>query len=151
MAIRAVVFDLGGVLLEIDWERYQEDQQSEFMSEDLRPYEQLNARMLQLLKRLRPTYTIATLCNGGSRQAMMRKFRLHELVDLMIFDNEEGISKPDERIYLLMLERLGLRPEEVVFIDDKHANIEAARRLGLASIHFKTARQAIKELDACLV
>lgn len=29
MAIHAIIFDLGGVLIEIDWERYQEDQQSE--------------------------------------------------------------------------------------------------------------------------
>lgn len=150
MAIRAIIFDLGGVLLEIDWQRYQEDQQSEWMSEDLRPYEQLNARMLQLLKRLRPTYTLATICNGGSRQAMMRKFRLHELVDLMVFDEEEGISKPDERLYLLTLERLGIRSEESVFVDDKDENVEAARRLGIAGIHFKNARQAIQELDALL-
>lgn len=150
MAIRAIIFDLGGVLLEIDWQRYQEDQQSEWMSEDLRPYEQLNARMLQLLKRLRPTYTLATICNGGSRQAMMRKFRLHELVDLMVFDEEEGISKPDERLYLLTLERLGIRLEESVFVDDKDENVEAARRLGIAGIHFKNARQAIQELDALL-
>ena len=95
MAIRAVIFDLGGVLLEIDWERYREDQQSEFISEDLRPYEQLNPRMLSLLKRLRPTYKLATICNGGSRVAMERKFRLSKLVDLMVFDNEEGISKPE--------------------------------------------------------
>jgi putative hydrolase of the HAD superfamily len=150
MAIRAIIFDLGGVLLEIDWQRYQEDQQSEWMSEDLRPYEGLNARMLQLLKRLRPTYTLATICNGGSRQAMMRKFRLHELVDLMVFDEEEGISKPDKRLYLLTLERLGIRPEEAVFVDDKDENVEAARRLGIPGIHFKNARQAIQELDALL-
>jgi FMN phosphatase YigB (HAD superfamily) len=50
MAIRAVIFDLGGVLLEIDWERYQEDQQSEIMSDDLRPYEQLNQCMRQRQK-----------------------------------------------------------------------------------------------------
>jgi FMN phosphatase YigB (HAD superfamily) len=61
MSIRAIIFDLGGVLLEIDWERYREDQQSEFISEDLRPYEQLNPRMLALLKRLRPAYNMKSV------------------------------------------------------------------------------------------
>lgn len=150
MAIRAVIFDLGGVLLEIDWERYREDQQSEFISEDLRLYEQLNPRMLSLLKRLRPAYKLATICNGGSRAAMERKFRLSKLVDLMVFDNEEGISKPDERIYLRTLERLALRPEEAVFVDDKAENVEAAWRLGIRGIHFQNARQAIKEIEAAL-
>lgn len=150
MAIRAVIFDLGGVLLEIDWERCREDQQSEIMSDNFRVYEQLNPRMLQLLKRLRPTYTIATICNGGSRQAMNHKFRLQELVDLMVFDNEEGVSKPDERIYWLTLERLNLQPAEVVFIDDKADNVETARRLGMHGIQFSSARQAIAELERLL-
>lgn len=150
MMIRAVIFDLGGVLLEIDWERYREDQQSEFISEDLRPYEQLNPRMLSLLKRLRPAYKLATICNGGSRAAMERKFRLGKLVDLMVFDDEEGISKPGERIYLSTLERLALRPEEAIFVDDKVANVEAARCLGMLGVHFQNARQAVAEIEAAI-
>lgn len=150
MLIRAVIFDLGGVLVEIDWERYREDQLSELMSEDLRPYEQINARMLQLLKRLHPHYRLATICNSGSREAMNRKFRLSELVDLMVFDTEEGVSKPDKGIYQVTLARLDMQPEEAVFVDDKAENIEEARRLGMHVIHFKNARQAIAEIDSIL-
>lgn len=150
MAIRAVIFDLGGVLLEIDWERCREDQQSEILSDNFGVYEQLNPRMLKLLNRLRPDYTIATICNGGSRQAMNHKFRLQELVDLMVFDNEEGVSKPDERIYWLTLERLNLLPEEVVFIDDKADNVATARHLGMHGIQFSSARQTITELERLL-
>lgn len=150
MTIRAIIFDLGSVLLEIDWERYREDQQSELMSEDLRPYEQLNPRMLQLLKRLRPRYQLATICNGGSREAMNRKFRLGKLVDLMVFDDEDGISKPGERIYQLTLARLNMQPGETIFVDDRAENVETARRLGMHAIHFKDARQAIREIEAVL-
>jgi FMN phosphatase YigB (HAD superfamily) len=150
MSIRAIIFDLGGVLLEIDWERYREDQQSGCMSEDLRPYEQLNLPMLSLLKRLRPAYKVATICNSGSRAAMERKFRLSKLVDLMVFDDEEGLSKPDERIYLRTLERLVMRPEEAIFVDDKIANVEAALRLGMYGIQFQDARQAVREIEAAL-
>jgi epoxide hydrolase-like predicted phosphatase len=150
MPIRAVIFDLGGVLLEIDWQRYREDQQSEIMSEDLRPYEQLNEPMVRLLKRLRPDYKLATLCNGGSRVAMTRKFHLDRLVDLMVFDDEEGISKPDPRIYQITLDRLGVQAEESLFVDDKGENVEAARRLGMYAIPFEQARQAITEIKALL-
>lgn len=150
MNIRAVIFDLGGVLLEIDWERYREDQQSEFMSEDLRPYEQLNPRMLALLKRLRPAYKLATIGNGGSRVELERKYRLSKLVDLMVFGSEEGVSKPDERIYRLTLERLAVRPEEAIFVDDKIENVESARHLGMRGIHFQNARQTVAEIEAVL-
>lgn len=151
MNIRAVIFDLGGVLLEIDWERYREDQQSEFISEDLRPYEQLNPRMLALLKRLRPVYKLAIISNASSRAAMERKFRLSRLVDLLVFDDEEGVSKPGACIYLLTLERLAVRPEEAIFVDDKIENVEAARHLGMHGIHFQNARQAVAEIEAALV
>jgi len=150
MTIHAVIFDLGGVLLEIDWERYREDQQSEFISEDLRPYEQLNPRMLSLLKRLRPAYKLAIISNASSRAAMERKFRLSRLVDLLVFDDEEGVSKPDARIYQLTLERLAVHPEETIFVDDKIENVEAARHLGMHGIHFQNARQAVAEVEAVL-
>lgn len=148
MSIRAIIFDLGGVLLEIDWERYREDQQSEFISEDLRPYEQFNPRMLALLKRLRPVYKLAIISNASSRAVMERKFRLSLLVDLLVFDDEEGVSKPDARIYLITLERLAVRPEETIFVDDKIENVEAARYLGMRAIHFQNARQAVAEIEA---
>jgi HAD superfamily hydrolase (TIGR01509 family) len=150
MTIRAVIFDIGGVLIEIDWEHYRENQSSEIMSEDLRPYERLNPRMAQLLKKLRPDYKLATICNGGSREAMNRRFHLDKLVDLMVFDGEEGVSKPDAQIYQRTLTRLGAQAEEAVFVDDKLENVEAARHLGMHGVHYKDVRQAISEIKAIL-
>jgi HAD superfamily hydrolase (TIGR01509 family) len=150
MSIRAVIFDLGGVLIEIDWERYREDQSSIIMSEALWPYEQLNRRLVQLLKRLRPQYKLAIISNGSSREAINRKFRLHTLVDLQVFDGEEGVSKPDERIYQRTLARLDLLPEESLLVDNKQEYVEAARNLGMQAIHFVDTRQALAEIEAAL-
>ena len=138
MAIKAVIFDLGGVLLEIDWEKYREDESRGVTIQNLWPsYEKLNTELTQFLVNLRPLYKIATICNGGSREAMNRKFRLSELMDLLVFDGEEGVAKPDPRIYRLTLMRLGVQPEEAVFVDDKVENVYAAQRLGMQGIHFK--------------
>lgn len=145
MAIRAVIFDLGGVLLEIDWERYRADKRYGELEQNLWPYEyeRLNAELVRFLVTLRPLYKLAIICNSGSREAMNRKFRLGELVDLMVFDGEEGVSKPDLRIYQRTLARLGVLPEETVFVDDKQANVEAALRLGIHAVHFKSTTQTI--------
>lgn len=152
MAIRAVIFDLGGVLIEIDWARYRKDEQPRRQANDLYPYdyEQLNTDLAEFVSDLRPNYKIATICNGGSREAVNRKFRLGELVDLMIFDGEEGVAKPDARIYQLALMRLGMQPDEVVFVDDKESNIEAAQRLGIHTVHFKNTAQAMTEVQVLL-
>ncbi len=152
MSIRAVLFDLGGVLLEIDWERYREDKRVEGPIQNFWPYdyERLNVELMRFLVKLRPLYKLAIICNGGSREAMNRKFQFGDFVDLMVFDDEEGISKPEFRIYQLTLARLGVRPEEAVFVDDKQVNVDAARHLGIHAVHFKSTIQAIAEVQNIL-
>jgi len=68
----------------------------------------------------------------------------------MVFDGEEGIAKPDARIYQRTLMRLGVQPEETVFVDDKESNVDAAQRLGIHAIHFTNTTQAIVEVQAVL-
>ena len=151
MAIHAVIFDLGGVLINVDWQKYREDEQLGVQRHDLwASYEQLNISLMQFVSSLRPRYKIATICNGGSREAVTRKFKLDEMVDLMLFDGEEGISKPDVRIYQRALMRLNIRPNEAVFVDDKESNIEAAKNLGMFVVHFKNTEQAIADIQVLL-
>lgn len=151
MAIEALIFDLGGVLLEFDWEKYKEGTNYEVPIRQRWPmYEKLNATLIQFLVQMRSRYKLATICNGGSREAMSRKFRLNELMDLMVFDEEESVAKPDAQIYLRTLVRLGVQPEEAVFVDDKMENVEAARQLGMYSIHFQNTEQALAEIQKVL-
>lgn len=151
MAIKALIFDLGGVILEFDWEKYREDQNREGPIQQLwSVYEKLNPALIQFLVQMRPRYKLATICNGGSREAMNRKFRFNELVDLMVFDEEEGIAKPDARMYLRTLLRLGVQLEEAVFVDDKMENVEAAHQLGMHSVHFQHTEQALAEIQKVL-
>ena len=42
----------------------------------------------------------------------------------------EGLIKPDPRIYAIACERVGLQPDELLFIDDSAANIASAAALG---------------------
>ena len=63
-----------------------------------------------------------------------------------ILSYKDKLIKPDKAIYLLFLERFGLKAEETVFLDDTYANIEAARKLGIHGIWFKNREQALKEL-----
>lgn len=46
----------------------------------------------------------------------------------------EGQRKPDAQIFLTLLERLKLKPEEVVFLDDIGINVKAARNMGFQTI-----------------
>jgi 2-haloacid dehalogenase/putative hydrolase of the HAD superfamily len=48
----------------------------------------------------------------------------------IVVSAHEGLIKPDPRLYRIALDRMGLRADEVLFIDDSPPNIDAARTLG---------------------
>ncbi len=47
-----------------------------------------------------------------------------------------GVRKPDVGFYEALLKRIGRRPDEVLFVDDREGNVEAARRCGVRSHRF---------------
>ena len=49
----------------------------------------------------------------------------------IVVSGVEGVIKPDRRIYEIARDRIGRPPEEILFIDDSPANIEAARAFGM--------------------
>lgn len=59
---------------------------------------------------------------------------------------ELGHSKPDPAFFRVGLERISIRPEDCVFIDDRSDNVEAARTLGMTGIEFSSAEQLESEL-----
>jgi 2-haloacid dehalogenase len=61
-----------------------------------------------------------------------------------VVSSDEGIIKPDPRIFELLLERYGLEAGSTLLIDDSARNIEAARALGMATIHFQSP-EALRE------
>ncbi len=111
-----------------------------------------NYEMAQFITGLRPHFKTAVLSNASSnaRKLFSEVMELDQLVDMIIISAEEGMIKPDERIYHLALARLGVRPEEVVFLDDRLVNVEAARRVGMQAIQFKNTIQALAGLQAYL-
>ena len=46
----------------------------------------------------------------------------------------EGCSKPDARIYETALQKLGITPGDVLFVDDWEDAVEGARRAGMQSV-----------------
>jgi 2-haloacid dehalogenase len=64
------------------------------------------------------------------------RYEVLRLFDGFVVSGEEGITKPDPRIYLILCERFGFQPREAVFVDDAPANVRAAEELGFRAILF---------------
>lgn len=56
------------------------------------------------------------------------------------------IKKPHPEFFNTHIEKHHLKAEQFIFIDDKIANVHAARSVGMHAIHFKNARDLRKQL-----
>jgi epoxide hydrolase-like predicted phosphatase len=82
----------------------------------------------------------------GAREAE-RVWGFEEMTDDIVYSHEVGLGKPDPEVYELTAVRLGVAPDEIVFLDDVPANVDAARAAGWhAVLHEETAR-SIAELE----
>jgi putative hydrolase of the HAD superfamily len=66
--------------------------------------------------------------------------------DDLVSSARVGVAKPDRRIYEIAADRAGADPARCLFIDDRAANVEAARALGMTGLHYRT----IEDLAAVL-
>ena len=67
-----------------------------------------------------------------------------------MISDDEGMRKPDPAIYELGAERIGLAPEDCVFVDDLKGNLKPARAMGMATVHHVTADETIPQLEDLL-
>ena len=63
------------------------------------------------------------------------------LLEDYLISGDAGVAKPDARIYRLLLERIGRKAGDCLFIDDSAENINAAQELGFKTIQFQSAEQ----------
>jgi putative hydrolase of the HAD superfamily len=94
----------------------------------------------------------AALLSNSGPEVMARVRADHPLearFDAVVISCEVGLAKPDPRIYRLCLERLGLPPQEALFVDDRLDNIEAAALVGLRTVQFEGA-DALDQLRALI-
>jgi putative hydrolase of the HAD superfamily len=111
-----------------------------------------NVELTAYFASLRPRYHTALLSNSsfGAREREQARYHFAELCDLIIYSHEEGIAKPDRRIFDLTCERMGTQPAEMIFLDDAKQHLAAARELGIHAILFRETAQAIADIRACL-
>ncbi len=109
----------------------------------------VNPKMYDLVEELKEKkITVGLLSNIDDRLAkMVRDFGLYRPFEPCLLSCEIGFEKPDSRAYLHLLEKLNLPAKDVVFIDDKPENVEAAKKVGFDAILFQSEEQIRKELE----
>jgi len=108
----------------------------------------VDQELLAFIADLKKTYLSALLTNFPSHlhTFMQTAWHIGHAFDLVIASCDVKLIKPDLRIYHITLDRLGVSPQESVFIDDREINITAARALGMQTILYTSRQQTINEI-----
>jgi epoxide hydrolase-like predicted phosphatase len=109
---------------------------------------ELDLPMRDFAASLRPRYTTAILSNSadGARREEQRRYRFEDLVDLLVYSHEVGLAKPDPAVFRLTERRLGVAPEEIVFLDDHGQHVQAARDCGWYAVLHRNAPASIAQV-----
>lgn len=118
--IRGVFFDLGDTLV------------SEENFEAL-PY------VHEVLQSLKGRYKLAVICDtedsGDVVREIMEKAKILEYFDLVVVSSEAGATKPNEKIFRVALDKLNLKPNEVVMVGNRISrDILGGNQLGMKTI-----------------
>ena len=127
--IKAVVFDFFGVIESLETGN-------------------LNAEFLSYfpqLKKLGLKTGIFTNADSLLRERL-KKYGLLDLPDVLVTSGEIGSQKPHKEAFQVLFEKLKLRPEEVVFIDDTQRNLEKAGEIGYIPILYENNEQLKADL-----
>lgn len=106
----------------------------ERVSEKLLPFNSIRADIIELLADLRTQHIKIGLISNCTEEEVQYwgKSELSPYFDDVIFSFEAGFAKPDKQIYLLSCERLGVAPEEAVFVGDGGSSeLEGAAGAGI--------------------
>ena len=102
-------------------------------------YERLYTDTKDCLKKLSRIYKIGVIANQSlGTSERLENLGVRKYLDLIIASAEEGVSKPDRRIFEIALERSSCKPENAVMIGDRIDNdIVPAKQLGMKTIWVK--------------
>jgi epoxide hydrolase-like predicted phosphatase len=111
----------------------------------------LDTELVNFIRALKPQFKTGIISNAWSQLPdMLVEWGIADAFDVVVGSGDEGLMKPDPRIYQIALARISVQPQEAIFVDDFIENITGARELGINAIHFQSREQALQELNSLL-
>ena len=95
----------------------------------------------------RPCYALTNM-EAETYPLRLKRFPFLGWFDGTVVSGREGVAKPEPAIFRRLLDRFGLTPSTTLMIDDTSENLEAAGKLGIQTVLFRSPRQLRAELEA---
>ena len=108
--------------------------QRDFYSSDM-----LDESLIALIRNLRTERTSVGLLSNNilTLRDEMATLGVDELFEPIVISAEIGVMKPDAGAYEAILEAMNIQAAKALFVDDFSHNVEGARAIGMAAVHFR--------------
>ncbi|MBI2326945.1 HAD family phosphatase [Candidatus Curtissbacteria bacterium] len=122
--------------------------QPEKVEKEFKSFIKINDSAVELIKKLKPNYKIGVCTNSPSNffRSILKQNNLTDLFDEIVVSSDHKVSKPDPKIFRIILDKLQSKEEEALFIDDNPQNISVAKNLGTESVLFINTDQLKNDL-----
>lgn len=123
----------------------------DFMARSIADIFTPNSEVCELIPLLRPRYRILLGSNTNDIHAQQFRRQFADVLahfDALVLSYEIGQRKPEAGFYEHCQKLAQAAPHEIVFIDDLHANIKAARAHGWHGIVYRPGEDLVEKLRA---
>lgn len=111
----------------------------------------LDTELVDFTRSLKPQFKTGIISNAWSELPLvLAEWGIADAFDVVVGSGDEGVMKPDPRVYQIALARFSIQPQEAVFVDDFIENIIGAREFGMNGVHFQNREQALRDLKTML-
>jgi 2-haloacid dehalogenase len=93
-----------------------------------------------------PCYALTNM-EAETYPLRLERFPFLGWFDGTVVSGREGVAKPDPAVFTLLLDRFGLKASTTLMIDDTNENLEAAHKLGIQTVLFRSPCQLRAELE----
>lgn len=108
---------------------------------------QIDKKVIEICKDHYPNVKVVLTTNATSRLNQdLKNQGLDSVFDEVFNSSEMGVSKPSHSYFNKVLSKLGVKPEEVIYIDDSVKNVKSAEQLSIRSHHYKNHAQIVEFL-----
>lgn len=116
-------------------------------AEDYERLTRLDPKVIRIIKKLKKRYKMALISNTIPQHARINTKRgLYDFFDVVLLSHRVGITKENQKIFMIAVKKLGVKADECVFIDDIQAFVDTAKSTGMKGIVYKNPEQLKSEL-----
>ena len=112
----------------------------------------IDSELVNYIKELRKEYIIALLSNASATflRRILDENKLNNIFDVIMISSEEKITKPNIEIYERLLNKINVKPENSIMVEDNPKNLEGASKAGIKGILYSDFDKFLKDLNEAL-